>query len=174
MSEWKKPIDLGEDNLAVAFALCMFLQLKENTWCFPDRSRLKKEYERIFKTYDEDILEYELDFCDKYWEETTRDQIHVDWFKESSYYSNLNNIAVEIADAFVLDELIRVPFINIYKPLSEEDKDYLADIWHIENYHHFLTDEGREQIQAAKERVHKRKVAEREKTYEKLYKEDER
>lgn len=173
MSDWKKPIDLGEKNLAVAFAMCMFLQLEENTWCFPDRSRLKKEYERIFKEYDEDILEEELDFCEKHWEDTTWDAIHVDWFKECSYQTNHNNLAVEIVDPYVLDEL-HVPYIDMFKPLSEEDKDHLADIWYIQNYHHFLTDEGKEQIQAAKERVHKRKEAEREKDYEKMYKEDER
>lgn len=173
MSEWKKPIDLGEKNLAVAFAMCLFLQLEENTWCFPNRSRLKEEYERIFKAYDEDILEDELDFCDKHWEYTTWDQVHVDWFEESSYHSNMNNLAVEIADPCVLDE-IQVPYINVYKPLSKEDKNHLADIWYIENYHYFLTDEGKKNIQAAKERVHKRKVAEREKGYEKMYKEDER
>ena len=159
MSEWKKPIDLGEDNLAVAFALCMFLQLEENTWCFPDRSRLKKEYERIFKAYDEEILDYELDWCEKYWEDATWDDIHVDWFEESSYHSNINNLAVEIADPCVLDETC-VPYINMYKPLSKEDKEHLADKWHIANYEHFLTDEGKEQIESAKKRVKEREEAE--------------
>ena len=159
MSEWKKPIDLGEDNLAVAFALCMFSQLEENTWCFPDRSRLKKEYERIFKAYDEEILDYELDWCEKYWEDATWDDIHVDWFEESSYQSNNNNLAVEIADPYVLDEL-HVPYINMFKPLSKEDKEHLADKWYIANYEHFLTDEGKEQIESAKKRVKEREEAE--------------
>jgi hypothetical protein len=174
MSEWKKPIDLGEHNLAVAFAMCMFLQLEENSACFEeDKAVLKKEYERIFKAYDEEILEHEQEVCDKLWEYCTWDDIHVDWFKECVYHSNHNNLAVEIADPYILDELY-VPYIDIYEPLNQEDKNHLADIWYIQNYNWFLTDEGKQNIQAAKERVHKRKEAEREKDYEKMYKEDER
>ena len=48
----------------------------------------------------------------------------------------------------------------MFKPLSKEDKEHLADKWHIANYEHFLTDEGKEQIEAAKKRVKEREEAE--------------